>query len=111
MGKRKKAKKAKEEESEGFPVEVITKARVVPVDDDDVDEVSSKTKEKRRHQDAKWEYYVKWAGYGEDQNSWEPEENLESCERLLASFWRHVGMDDEDYPIGYVVKAKKSWIS
>ncbi|KAF8912873.1 hypothetical protein CPB84DRAFT_480604 [Gymnopilus junonius] len=112
MGKGKKTKKLKEEESEGFPVEVITKARVVPVDDENGDgegEGSTK-KEKQSHQDAKWEYYVKWAGYGDDANSWEPEENLESCERLLGSFWSHVGMDEKDYPIGYVVKAKKSWI-
>ncbi|KIM45570.1 hypothetical protein M413DRAFT_8721 [Hebeloma cylindrosporum] len=31
--------------------------------------------------------------------SWEPEENLEACGRLLASFWEHVGLDDGDYHI------------
>jgi len=42
--------------------------------------------------------------------SWEPEENLEACSRLLGSFWEHVGMDNSDYQIGYEIKAKKDWI-
>jgi len=42
--------------------------------------------------------------------SWEPEENLEACSRLLASFWEHVGMDNKDYPIGFEIKAQKDWI-
>lgn len=43
--------------------------------------------------------------------SWEPAENVQQCNRLLASFWKHVGTDDEDYPIGYEVEADASWIS
>lgn len=42
--------------------------------------------------------------------SWEPEENLEGCQRLRESFWRHVGMDDRDYMIGYEVAASHDWI-
>lgn len=42
--------------------------------------------------------------------SWEPEENLEACSRLLSSFWEHVGMDNQDYHIGFELKAKKDWI-
>ena len=41
----------------------------------------------------------------------EPEENLENCARLLRKFWDDVGVDDEDYYEGYVVKARPSWIS
>lgn len=42
--------------------------------------------------------------------SWEPEENLETCQRLRESFWKHVGMDNDDYAIGYEVAAKDDWI-
>ncbi|KAA1468560.1 hypothetical protein DENSPDRAFT_474386 [Dentipellis sp. KUC8613] len=88
------AKKPRPEESsedEVFHVEVITKARV--------------------NDDREWEYYVKWAGYESDADSWEPSENVHSCDRLLRSFWTHVGTDNEDYDPGYVVEAEPSWIA
>jgi len=43
--------------------------------------------------------------------SWEPTANVQQCDRLLASFWKHVGTDDNDYEIGYEVAADKNWIS
>jgi hypothetical protein len=43
--------------------------------------------------------------------SWEPEENLASCQRLIQSFWQHIGHDDQDYPVGYQVHAELEWIS
>jgi hypothetical protein len=43
--------------------------------------------------------------------SWEPEGNVASCQRLLGSFWKHVGMDDIDHPVGYQVEAEPKWIS
>lgn len=43
--------------------------------------------------------------------SWEPERNVQGCERLLSSFWDNVGMDDGDYDPGYVTEAKPAWIS
>ncbi|TCD70074.1 hypothetical protein EIP91_005056 [Steccherinum ochraceum] len=78
-------------EEEQFQVEVILKARV--------------------GEDAEWEYYVKWAGFGEDANSWEPEANLEGCQRLRDSFWLDIGMDEDHYPIGHVAEASKEWIA
>lgn len=42
--------------------------------------------------------------------SWEPHENVESCQRLLESFWSHIGTDDNDYFPGYVVSASEGWI-
>ncbi|KAK7694392.1 hypothetical protein QCA50_001578 [Cerrena zonata] len=80
------AKKKKEEQ---FHVEVITKARIG---------------------DPK-EYYVKWAGYKSDENSWEPEENVQTCDRLLRSFWRNFPEDNTDYPEGHVLHAPDAWIA
>ncbi|CDO70283.1 hypothetical protein BN946_scf184942.g83 [Trametes cinnabarina] len=56
------------------------------------------------------EYRVKWANYDSEDDTWEPEEHLDNCKRLLASFWADVGMDDNDYEEGYIVKATPSWI-
>ncbi|OAX44859.1 hypothetical protein K503DRAFT_795147 [Rhizopogon vinicolor AM-OR11-026] len=84
MGRKKKA------EQEVYHVEVITRARV--------------------SEDGDWEYYVKWAGYDSDADSWEPQENVKQCERLLSSFWKHVGIDDEDYSVGYEIAAQDYWI-
>ncbi|KAH7883814.1 hypothetical protein F5I97DRAFT_1895879 [Phlebopus sp. FC_14] len=84
------AKKKKVDE-EVYHVEVITKARV--------------------GDEGQWEYLVKWAGYDSDDDSWEPAENVQQCDRLLASFWKHVGVDDNDYAIGYEAAAKDDWIN
>lgn len=43
--------------------------------------------------------------------SWEPESNVAGCQRLLASFWDHVGTDNKDYSINHTIKAKEKWIS
>ena len=43
--------------------------------------------------------------------SWEPKANVRGCQRLLDSFWDHIGIDDEDYADGFQVEAKKGWIS
>ncbi|KAF9015377.1 hypothetical protein BDQ17DRAFT_1536047 [Cyathus striatus] len=102
------AKKKAVSEEETFVVEVITKARVVNADDDE--DKKGKRKRKHKEQPAMWEYYVKWEGYDSDANTWEPEANLTECERLLRSFWEHIGVDNEDYQIGYVVEAKDDWI-
>ncbi|KAF8446174.1 hypothetical protein L210DRAFT_3474689 [Boletus edulis BED1] len=83
-------KKKVEEEEEVYHVEVITKARV--------------------NEDSDWEYLVKWAGYASDADSWEPAENVKQCDRLLTSFWKHIGTDDNDYPVGYETAAEEDWI-
>jgi hypothetical protein len=43
-------------------------------------------------------------------SSWEPAENVEQCDRLLRSFWKHVGMDNADYTPGDHFNAEKWWI-
>jgi hypothetical protein len=45
-----------------------------------------------------------------NKTSWEPSGNVEGCDRLLASFWKHVGTDDDDYEEGYMIEAKHEWI-
>jgi hypothetical protein len=107
-----------EDEEEVYHVEVITKARVAPVSDSSSEDepessvsgILRKKKKDKTHSQARWEYWVKWAGYDTDANSWEPEKNVADCQRLLSSFWDHIGMDNEDYPVGYEVHAKESWI-
>ncbi|KAG1716344.1 hypothetical protein ID866_828 [Astraeus odoratus] len=93
MARRKKAEEeeVEDEDEEVYHVEVITKARV--------------------SDDGDWEYLVKWAGYGSDADSWEPAENVKQCDRLLRSFWKHVGTDDNDYPIGFEIPAREEWIN
>ncbi|KDQ30537.1 hypothetical protein PLEOSDRAFT_1101525 [Pleurotus ostreatus PC15] len=86
MGK----KKSKQPQPEEYHVEVITAARVLDT--------------------LEWEYHVKWAGYDSESDSWEPQANVESCTELLKRFWKHIGLDDEDYPAGHVCEAKPSWI-
>ena len=32
-------------------------------------------------------YLVQWEGYGSDESTWEPDENLLTCEQLKEDFW------------------------
>ena len=60
----KKRKQKEEEPPEEFTVEKIVKKRVV---------------------DGRVEYFLKWAGYPETENTWEPHDNLD-CEDLIEAF-------------------------
>lgn len=32
------------------------------------------------------------------------------CDRLLKDFWKDAGLDDDDWPVGHIVRARPSWI-
>jgi hypothetical protein len=38
----------------------------------------------------KKEYFIKWAGYGPEHCSWEPEAHLKNAPQVLAEYWKHL---------------------
>ncbi|TDL28823.1 hypothetical protein BD410DRAFT_781374 [Rickenella mellea] len=93
MGKRKLSEPYYDSDGqEIFHVEVITRARVA--------------------ENKKYEYRVKWAGYGSGEDSWEPYGNVEGCTRLLNSFWKEVGIEKKSRPaaIGQELTPSSEWI-
>ncbi|KAF8178632.1 hypothetical protein K438DRAFT_1938709 [Mycena galopus ATCC 62051] len=57
------------------------------------------------------EYEVKWAGFDDAENTWEPVSSLSDCQRLLNSFWKEVGKESFHINVpGFVVPASEAWI-
>lgn len=62
---------------------------------------------KKRVVDGRTEYFLKWLGYPEDDNTWEPRENL-SCEDLIEMFERSKCKEGGSGGEGSKVKLERS---
>lgn len=59
----------------------------VITDDEVKDEYEVESIVDRKVENRKIQYLVKWKGYDDSQNSWEPRENLANCEELIESYY------------------------
>lgn len=71
--RKRKAREIEQQEEEVFSVEKIVSKQIVG---------------------GKTQYLLKWKGYDSDENTWEPEENLD-CQDLLDDFNKRTKMREE----------------
>ena len=57
----------------------------IELEDDEYEVEEIKDLQKFRRQ---WKYLVKWHGWLDSQNTWEPKENLTNCKKLVQEYHR-----------------------
>ena len=59
-------------------------------DDDEIYQVEKIVDKKYWEEDACYKYLVKWEGYDDDENTWEPAENLNMVKKLVDAFEKNL---------------------
>jgi hypothetical protein len=70
-------------------------SKPLPILVDGVPEFEVETILRHRRRGKTKQYYIKWLGYGEEYNSWEPECNVRHCPERINEYWARVAQVEE----------------